>query len=137
MAIPALTRRGFWTRIVMFGANLLIYAWVVGLMTREHSIIGTALFCLLALLSVGGLVATVMRRPRYPGLIFRTGDANASEDFQDSSDRVASTRPPGGLGLEGVSSTSISLVRAGSAQHWKPLDLDRHEWSAAANENRR
>ena len=64
MAIPALTRRGFWTRIVVFGASLLIYAWVVGLMTREHSIIGIALFSFLALLSVAALIATVMRPPR-------------------------------------------------------------------------
>jgi hypothetical protein len=64
MAIPALTRLGFWARLVVFCASLLLYAWVVRLMTREHSIVGIALFCLLALLSIGGLVATVMRRPR-------------------------------------------------------------------------
>jgi hypothetical protein len=33
-------------------------------MTQEHSIIGTVLFALLALASVAGLIATIMRRPR-------------------------------------------------------------------------
>ena len=41
MAIPALTHRSFWTRLVVFGVSVLLYAWVVRLMTQEHSIIGT------------------------------------------------------------------------------------------------
>ena len=64
MAIPALTHRSFWTRLVVFGVNVLLYAWVVRLMTQEHSIIGTVLFSLLTLASVAGLIATIMRRPR-------------------------------------------------------------------------
>ena len=63
MAIPALTHRGFWTRIVVFSASLLLYAWVARLMAREHSFIGVALFSLLILFSGAGLIATLMRRP--------------------------------------------------------------------------
>ena len=66
MAIPVLTHRGFWTRIVVFRASLLVYAWGVRLMAREHSIIGLlgiAVFSLLILFSGAGLIATVMRRP--------------------------------------------------------------------------
>jgi hypothetical protein len=66
MAIPAFTHRGFWTRIVVFGASLLVYAWGVRLMAREHSIVGVlgiAVFSLLILFSGAGLIATVMRRP--------------------------------------------------------------------------
>jgi hypothetical protein len=63
MAIPTFTHRGFWARIVVFGGSLLLYAWVVRLMTREHSTAGIALFSLLALFSVAGLIVTLMRRP--------------------------------------------------------------------------
>ena len=57
------TQRGFWARIVVFGGSLLLYAWVVRLMTREHSTAGIVLFSLLALFSVAGLIVTLMRRP--------------------------------------------------------------------------
>jgi hypothetical protein len=63
MAIPALTHRGFWTRIVVFGASLLLYAWIVRLMIREHHIAGIVLFSLLILSSGAGLIATAVRRP--------------------------------------------------------------------------
>jgi hypothetical protein len=66
MAIPAFTHRGFWTRIVVFGASLLIYAWGIRLMAREHNIVGVlgiAVFSLLILFSGAGLMATVVRRP--------------------------------------------------------------------------
>jgi hypothetical protein len=66
MAIPAFTHRGFWTRIVVFGASLLVYAWGIRLMAREHSIVGVlgiAVFSLLILFSGAGLIATVVRRP--------------------------------------------------------------------------
>jgi hypothetical protein len=65
MAIPAFTRRGFWTRIVVFGASLLVYVWGVRLMAREHSIVGVlgiGVFSLLILFSGGGLIATLRRR---------------------------------------------------------------------------
>jgi hypothetical protein len=63
MAIPAFTQRGFWTRIVVFSASLLIYAWGLRLMAREHSILGIAIFSILILFSGAGLIATVIRRP--------------------------------------------------------------------------
>jgi hypothetical protein len=63
MATPVLTHRGFWTRIVVFAASLLLYAWIVRLMTREQSIVGIVLFSLLILFSAAGLIATVVRRP--------------------------------------------------------------------------
>jgi hypothetical protein len=66
MAIPAFSHRGFWPRINVFGVGLLVYAWGVCLMAREHSIVGVlgiALFSLLILFSGAGLIATVMRRP--------------------------------------------------------------------------
>jgi hypothetical protein len=50
----------------VFGASLLVYAWGVRLMAREHSIVGVlgiAVFSLLILFSGAGLIATVMRRP--------------------------------------------------------------------------
>jgi hypothetical protein len=68
MAIPAITHRGFWTRIVVFGASLLVYAWGVRLMARGHSIVGilgVAVFSLLMVFSGGGLIATpTSRSPR-------------------------------------------------------------------------
>ena len=66
MAIPAFTHRGYWTRVVVFGASLLVYAWGLRLMAREHSVVGVlgiAVFSLLILFSGAGLIATVMRRP--------------------------------------------------------------------------
>jgi hypothetical protein len=63
MAIPAFTHRGFWTRIVVFGTGLLVYAWGARLMAQEDSIVGVALFSLLILFSGAGLIATLMRRP--------------------------------------------------------------------------
>jgi hypothetical protein len=63
MANASLTHRGFWTRIVVFGAGLLVYAWGARLMARENSIVGVALFSVLILFSGGGLIATIMRRP--------------------------------------------------------------------------
>jgi predicted cation transporter len=66
MAIPAFTHRGYWTRVVVFGAGLLVYAWGLRLMAQEHSVVGVlgiAVFSLLILFSGAGLIATVMRRP--------------------------------------------------------------------------
>jgi hypothetical protein len=63
MAIPTFTARGFWTRIVVFGASLLVYGWGLRLMARAHSIAGIAIFSLLVLFSGVGLIVTVTRRP--------------------------------------------------------------------------
>ena len=67
MALPPFTPRGFRTRVVVFGANLLLYLWVVLIMAREHSLVGVVLISLLALFSLLGLIGTVWRRPsRHP-----------------------------------------------------------------------
>jgi hypothetical protein len=63
MAIPKLTQRGFWTRIVVFGTSVLVYGLGLRVMARAHSIAGIAIFSLLILSSGAGLVATVTRRP--------------------------------------------------------------------------
>jgi hypothetical protein len=63
MALPALTHRGFWTRIVVFGASLLIFVGAMLVMVRERSPAGVALTCLLALLSLTRIIVTVIRRP--------------------------------------------------------------------------
>jgi hypothetical protein len=63
MALPALTHRGFWTRIVVFGASLLIFVGAMLVMVPERSPAGVALTCLLALLSLTRIIVTVIRRP--------------------------------------------------------------------------
>jgi hypothetical protein len=62
MTLPPFTPMGFWTRVVVFGAGLLLYLWLVRIMA-EHSLIGIVLIFVLALLSLTQLIATVMRRP--------------------------------------------------------------------------
>ena len=66
MATPPFTPRGFWTRIVVFGASLLVYGWGFRVMARAHALAGIAIFALLILFSGAGLVATVTRRPSRP-----------------------------------------------------------------------
>jgi hypothetical protein len=63
MALPPLTPRGFWTRIAVFGAALLVFVWAVLLMLRERILIGVALFSLLALFRLTQLILTAKRRP--------------------------------------------------------------------------
>jgi hypothetical protein len=48
----------------VFGAALLVFAWAVLIMLREHSTIGVVLLSLLALLNLTRLVLTIKRRPR-------------------------------------------------------------------------
>jgi tryptophan-rich sensory protein len=62
MDLPALTRRGFWTRVVLFSVTLVAYVSIAILMAREHSLAGVVLFVLLALFSLTGLAATFWRR---------------------------------------------------------------------------
>jgi hypothetical protein len=64
MTLPPLTPQGFWTRLVVFGAGLLVYLWAVLMMIQEHSPIGVVLLYVLALLSLTRLIVTVSRRPR-------------------------------------------------------------------------
>jgi hypothetical protein len=63
MALPALTHRGFWTRIVVFGVSLLVFVGAVLVMVQERSPAGVALTYLLALLSLTRIIVTIMRRP--------------------------------------------------------------------------
>jgi hypothetical protein len=63
MTLPAVTPRGFWIRIVVFGGSLVVYLWGAMIMSREHSLAGVALLSLLALLSLTQLIVTVMRQP--------------------------------------------------------------------------
>jgi len=42
MTLPPFTRRGFWTRIIVVGAGLLL--WIMRFMVREGSLIGIVLF---------------------------------------------------------------------------------------------
>ena len=62
MTLPHLTRRAFWTRVAVFGASLLVYAWALRFMARQHSLLGLALFSLLATLSLAKLLATLWLR---------------------------------------------------------------------------
>jgi hypothetical protein len=64
MALPPLTPRGFWTRVAVFGAGVLVFAWALMIMLRERSLIGVVLLSLLALLRITQLIVTVKRRPR-------------------------------------------------------------------------
>jgi hypothetical protein len=65
MSIPRLTPRGFWTRVAVFGASLLVGVWAGLIMLREGSLIGVVLLSLWALLNLTRLVVTVVKlRPR-------------------------------------------------------------------------
>jgi hypothetical protein len=67
MTVPALTPRGFWIRVVVFGASLLLYLGGMVYMAQEHSVIGVAAFAFLALFSLTGLIVIVLvRTGRFP-----------------------------------------------------------------------
>jgi hypothetical protein len=63
MTVPALTPRGFWMRVFVFGASLIVYLWAARIVLPEYGYIGIVPFFLLILLSLAGLIATVARRP--------------------------------------------------------------------------
>ncbi|HVD12948.1 MAG TPA: hypothetical protein VNK73_00700 [Actinomycetota bacterium] len=63
MTLPPLTPRGFWIRVLVFGAGLLVYLWAALIMIREHSRVGVVLVLLLILFNLAGLVGTARRRP--------------------------------------------------------------------------
>jgi hypothetical protein len=63
MTLPALTPRGFWTRVAVFGASLVVYVWAVLIMAREDSLVGVVLPSLGALLGLTRLVVIVWLRP--------------------------------------------------------------------------
>jgi hypothetical protein len=60
MTLPAVTPRGFWIRIVVFGGSMVVYLWGAMIISREHSLAGVAL---LTILSLTRLIVTVMRQP--------------------------------------------------------------------------
>jgi hypothetical protein len=68
MSVPTLTSRGFWLRVVVFSAALLVYAWAAFLMARKHFWFGVGFIVLPILLSLARvIVITVMGRPsRHP-----------------------------------------------------------------------
>jgi hypothetical protein len=63
MTLPAVTPRGFWIRIVVFGGSLVVYLWGAMTISREHSLAGVALLSFLTILSLTQLIVTVMRQP--------------------------------------------------------------------------
>jgi hypothetical protein len=68
MRVPALTPRGFWLRVVVFTAVLVVYIWAAFLMARRHFWFGVGFIVLPILLSVARvIVVVVMGRPsRHP-----------------------------------------------------------------------
>ena len=68
MRVPALTPRGFWLRVVVFAAALLIYIWAAFLMARKHFWFGVGFIVLPILLSLARviLIAFVARPSRHP-----------------------------------------------------------------------
>jgi hypothetical protein len=64
MAVPPLTRRGFWWRVVISTITLLCYIWIVVVLIRRHWLGAAALVGVLGLFSLVSLAATLWRRPR-------------------------------------------------------------------------
>jgi hypothetical protein len=64
MAVPPLTRRGFWWRIVVSTTTLLCYLWMILVLVRRHWIGAAVLVGVLGLFPLGSLVATLWRKPR-------------------------------------------------------------------------
>jgi hypothetical protein len=64
MAVPPLTRRGFWWRVVVSSITLLCYLWLIFVLVRRDWFGAALLVGLLGLFSLGSLVATFWRRPR-------------------------------------------------------------------------
>jgi hypothetical protein len=68
MSVPALTPRGFWIRVVVFTAALLVYTWAAFIMARKHFWFGVGFVVLPILLGLARvIVVVVMGRPsRHP-----------------------------------------------------------------------
>ena len=68
MSVPALTPRGFWIRVVLFTAALLVYTWAAFIMARKHFWFGVGFVVLPILLGLARvIVVVVMGRPsRHP-----------------------------------------------------------------------
>jgi hypothetical protein len=66
MAVPPLTRRGFWWRVVVSAITLLCYLWMIFVLVRRHWLGAGVLVGVLGLFPLGRLVATFWRKPRRP-----------------------------------------------------------------------
>jgi hypothetical protein len=64
MAVPPLTRRGFWWRVVVSTITLLCYSWIIFVLVHRHLFGAAVLVGVLGLFSLGSLAATFWRRPR-------------------------------------------------------------------------
>jgi hypothetical protein len=64
MAVPPLTRRGFWWRVVVSAITLLCYLWMIFVLVGRHWFAAAVLVGVLGLFPLGSLVATFWRRPR-------------------------------------------------------------------------
>ena len=64
MAVPPLTRRGFWWRVVVSAITLLCYLWMIFVLVGRHWFAAAVLVGVLGLLPLGSLAATFWRRPR-------------------------------------------------------------------------
>jgi hypothetical protein len=66
MAVPPLTRRGFWWRVVVSTITLLCYLWMIFVLVRRRWLGAGVLVGVLGLFPLGRLVATFWRKPRRP-----------------------------------------------------------------------
>jgi hypothetical protein len=64
MAVPPLTRRRFWWRVVVSTISLLCYLWLIFVLVRSHWFGAAVLVGVLGLFPLGSLAATFWRRPR-------------------------------------------------------------------------
>jgi hypothetical protein len=64
MAVPPLTRRGFWWRVVVSAITLLCYLWMIFVLVGRHWFAAAVLVGVLGLFLLGSLVATFWRKPR-------------------------------------------------------------------------
>jgi hypothetical protein len=64
MAVPSLTRRGFWWRIVVSAITLLCFLWMMFGLVRRQLFGAAVVVGVLGLFPLGSLVATFWRRPR-------------------------------------------------------------------------
>jgi hypothetical protein len=64
MAVPPLTRRGFWWRVVVSTITLLCYIWMIFVLVRRHWLGAAVLVGVLGLFPSASLLATFWRKPR-------------------------------------------------------------------------
>jgi hypothetical protein len=64
MAVPPLTRRGFWWRVVVSTITLICFLWMMIVLVRRQLFGAAVVVGVLGLFPLGSLVATLWRRPR-------------------------------------------------------------------------